>query len=160
MITGFHDHHLDLTQVNQAGVIMIPKIDAPKTVTDYRPISIINVIPKFISKILANQLRKVLPDLISPQQTAFISGRQISDNFVATQEVLQHTSFMKNSAIFARIDLAKAFDTIEWEFLIKVLIARGFPRRWITWIETLLKTTTSRVIINGEASEFITHKKG
>lgn len=129
MITDFYNHRLDLTKFNRADVIMIPKCETPSTVGDYRPISVINLVPKLISKILANRLRRVLPDIISPQQTAFIYGRQICDNFVATREVLQHTASTKNAAIFLRIDLAKAFDTIEWEFLTNVLRTRGFPRK-------------------------------
>lgn len=160
LLADFYNHSLDLSKFNQADVIMIPKGECPTTVGDYHPISVINLIPKLISKILSNRLREVLPEIISPHQTAFISGRQISDNFVATREVLQHTAATKNQVVFIQIDLAKAFDTIEWDFLLNVLIARGFPRRWVAWIESILSTAQSRVIINGIASEFIPHRRG
>lgn len=139
---------------------MIPKIQAPARVKDFRPISVINLIPKLISKILANRLRLKLPDLISPCQTAFIRGRQITDNFVATREVLQHIHKSKNPAVFLKIDFAKAFDSIEWDFLLSVLKARGFSDKWLSWVRELLLTASSRIVLNGENSEFFQHKRG
>lgn len=97
----------------------------------------INLIPKLILKVLANRLRAVLPDLISGKQTAFIHGRQISENFVATRELLHHISTGGKPVIFAKIDLRKAFDIVEWGFLTNVLTARGFPSRWIEWLPSL-----------------------
>lgn len=160
IMKSFYDNSLDLSQVNKANVVMIPKNESPVSVGDYRPISVINLIPKLISKVLANRLKEWMPDLISANQTAFIAGRQISDNFVVTREVLQHIKSKGKAAIFMKLDFAKAFDSIEWDFLYKVLEARGFPPRWIAWIKSLLNTATSRVIINGGVSEFFIHKRG
>lgn len=113
ILHGFHDCSLDLRSMNKANVVMVPKIDSPQLVGDFRPISIINLIPKFISKILSNRLRLKMPGLISERQTAFIRGRQIADNFVATREVLQHIRQSGKPAVFLKLDFAKAFDTIE-----------------------------------------------
>lgn len=160
IMKGFYDNSLDLSQVNRANVVMIPKKESPVSVGDYRPISVINLIPKLISKVLANRLKEWMPDLISANQTAFIVRQQISDNFVATRKVLQHIKSKGKAAIFMKLDFARAFDSIEWDLLYKVLEARGFPPRWITWIKSLLNTTTSRVIINGSISEFFIHRRG
>lgn len=72
IVQNFYNHTLNLEEVNQANIIMIPKKDFSEQVGDYRPISVMNVIPKLISKLLANRLRGILPDLISSSQTAFI----------------------------------------------------------------------------------------
>lgn len=160
IIQSFYDHTLNLEEVNQANLIMIPKKEKSESVGDYRPISVMNVIPKLISKILANRLRRVLPELISSSQTAFIQGRQITENFNATREMLQHIASTGKSACFIKIDFSKAFDSVNWSYLQVVMATRGFPVRWLRWIQHLLSTASSRVVVNGETSKFFTHKKG
>lgn len=160
IMLGFYQGPINLSQVNLANIIMISKKEVSKMVNDFRAISVINIIPKLISKILSNRLRLKMPNLISARQTAFISGRQISENSVATREVLQHIKESGRAGIFLKLDFAKAFDSIEWDFLIKVMVARGFPQRWINWIIMLLETSSSRVLINGDASEIFKHKRG
>lgn len=78
IVQGFYDHSIDLSGINQANIIMIPKKEVSEKIGDYRPISVMNAVPKLISKILANRLRGLLPSLISPCQTVFVHGCQIS----------------------------------------------------------------------------------
>ncbi|XP_078174444.1 uncharacterized protein LOC144568089 [Carex rostrata] len=104
-----------------------------------------NAIPKLISKLLANRLRIHLPELISSNQTAFVQGRQITENFNSTREMLHHISTSGKPACFIKIDFAKAFDSVNWDYLQRVMEGRGFPQRWIRWIETLLTTASSRI---------------
>lgn len=160
MFNKFYTHELDLLPYNEAKIVMIPKTDSPRTTSDFRPISVINLIPKLISKVLSNRLRRVLPDLISCRQTAFIHGRHISKNFVATREMLQHVAQGGKPAIFAKIDFKKAFDTVEWVFLKQVMTARGFPDRWIAWLGTIWDSSSSRIIMNGELTQPFRHKRG
>ena len=131
MFDQFYKGELDLKPINESNIIFIPKTDTPLTTADYRPISVINLIPKLISKVLSNRLRVVLPDLISANQTAFVHGRQISENFVSTRELLHHISHSKGAAVFAKVDFRKAFDSVEWLFLTRIMMAKGFPKRWI-----------------------------
>lgn len=156
----FYDHSMDLQQFNEARIVMVPMIESPTVISDYRPISVLSLIPKLISKVLSNRLRFLLPDLISTNQTAFVHGRQISENFVSTREILHHVSQTDNPAIFAKIDFKKAFDSVEWPFLVSIMQARGFPVRWISWMQVLWTTSSSRVCINGEDSEPFRHKRG
>lgn len=139
---------------------MIPKIEVPITASDFRPISVLSLIPKLISKVLSNRLRLLLPDLISSNQTAFVHGRQISENFVATRELIHHISHSGKQAVFVKIDFRKAFDSINWNFLIRVMRARHFPERWIGWIQALWYSSSSKVCINGMESDLIFHKRG
>jgi hypothetical protein len=117
IIYSFYDHSLDLSRINRANNIMIPKKDNSIQVGDYRPISVMNAIPKLISKLLANRLRGLLPKLISSNQTAFIQGRQITENFNSTRKMLHHISYSGRPACFIKIDFAKAFDSVNWEYL-------------------------------------------
>lgn len=160
IFTQFYNSDIDLKPINLANLIFIAKTETPITTSDFRPISIINIIPKLISKVLSNRLRLVLPDLISPKQTAFVHGRQISENFVTTRELLHHVGFSGAPAIFAKVDFRKAFDTIEWVFLEKVMVARGFPEKWIVWMNHIWSTSSSKVCINGDESEPFVHKRG
>lgn len=75
ILLDFYAHRLDLKRYNEARIVMVPKIDSPTAISDYRPISVLNLVPKLIAKILSNRLRRRLPDLISPNQTAFVHGR-------------------------------------------------------------------------------------
>ena len=160
MIQQFYAHNLDLSGINQANIIMIAKKDNATQIGDYRPISVMNAIPKLISKLLANRLRGLLPELISSNQPAFVHGRQITENFNSTREILHHISNSGRPACFIKLDFAKAFDSVNWSYLRCVLEARGFPLRWIKWIEILLSTASSRIVMNGGESEFFFHKKG
>lgn len=131
IVQGFYDHSIDLAPINQANIIMIPKKEIPEKVGDYRPISVMNVVPKLISKLLSTRLASVLPDLICSCQTAFVKGRQITENFNATREILHHISSGAKSACFIKIDFSKAFDSVNWTYLQDLMLARGFPVKWI-----------------------------
>ena len=69
--------------------MLIPKVKAPIKAKDYRPISLCNVIYKIITKLLVNRMKTILSMIISPEQSAFVSGRIISDRVFAAQEILQ-----------------------------------------------------------------------
>lgn len=160
LMAAFCDHSLDLTAVNRANIIFIPKKEQAQKTSDYRLISVINLLPKIISKILANRLAKTLPDLISIQQTAFVKGHYIAENFLSTREIIHHLSAGGHEAVFAKVDFSKAFDSINWNFLIMVMEGRGFPPRWIRWISDILGTSSSRIVMNGERSAYFQHKRG
>lgn len=160
LLHDFHNEEIDLTPLNTANIVMIPKRHDATDLKDFRPISIISLIPKIISKLLATRLSVFLSQIISINQSAFIKGCQISENFLVVREILHHVSHSRQAAVFFKIDFAKTFDSINWEFLIHVMHSRGFPSKWIRWIKVLLQTSTSRVIINGEESEFFSHKRG
>jgi Reverse transcriptase (RNA-dependent DNA polymerase) len=160
LFQAFYHNNIDLAPINKANIVMIPKKEGPQRIGDYRPISVINLFPKLLSKVLANRLTSKLPSLISINQTAFMGGRHIAENFIVTREVLQHIQRLGSPAVFMKIDFAKAFDSINWKFLMHVLQARGFPERWVAWILHMLQSSSSRIVINGRASEFFPHMTG
>ncbi|KAL0455421.1 UNVERIFIED_CONTAM: hypothetical protein Slati_0881300 [Sesamum latifolium] len=144
-----------LKQVNATLLTLIPKVHSPATVSDFRPISCCNVLYKAITKILVSRMQDCLDDLISPTQNAFVPRRKIGDNVMLAQELFmgynqRHIS--KRCAL--KVDLRKAYDTVEWDFLIEVLRLFGFPDRFIGWIEECVTIATFSVCLNGEPHGF------
>lgn len=98
--------------LNSTLLALVPKIENLSSLKLYRPISFYNVAYKTITKIIANRLQSVLPQLISPHQTSFVPGHYIMENIVIAQEVI-HSMRKKTSAkgfMAIKVDLEKAYD--------------------------------------------------
>jgi hypothetical protein len=102
--------------IKATNIALIPKVSSPTKITDYRPISLCNVIYKIIAKVLANRMKKVLPHIISPTQSTFIPGRLITDNILMAFEAL-HTmdGRLKGREGFMalKLDMSKTYDRVE-----------------------------------------------
>ena len=118
-----------LKSINHTFIALIPKINNPERVSDFRPISLCNVIYKIISKVIANRLKPMLNSIISETQSAFIADRLISDNILISFESLHHMKTNctgKKGFMALKIDMSKAYDKVEWCFLEKILLKLGF----------------------------------
>ena len=152
-----------LPSLNHTYVTLIPKTKSPERVTEYRPISLCNVIYKLISKVLANHLKKILPHVISKSQSAFVPGRLITDNILIAFETLHHMYNKragKVGSMALKLDMSKAYDQVEWSFLKQVMVCMGFHERWISLIMECISTVTYSLLINGEPTGHITLTRG
>lgn len=113
---------------------MIPKINPPNLPSEFRPISICNVILKIVTKTLANRIKKILPNIINEFQSAFLYGRLITDNSLIAFEMFHYIRKPRkknNGHVGIKLDIAKAYDSLEWDFIELTLRAMGFPNNII-----------------------------
>ncbi|GJU77776.1 putative RNA-directed DNA polymerase, eukaryota, reverse transcriptase zinc-binding domain protein [Tanacetum coccineum] len=94
---------------NSAFITLIPKVSKPLFIKDYRPISLIGLHYKIVAKILANRLSKVIDSINCPEQSAFISGRQILDDPLILSEIVDWYKKRKKKLMLFKIDFEKAF---------------------------------------------------
>ncbi|GJV80216.1 putative RNA-directed DNA polymerase, eukaryota, reverse transcriptase zinc-binding domain protein [Tanacetum coccineum] len=143
---------------NSSFIALIPKVVDAKFVKDFRPISLIGCVYKVVTKILANRLALVISDLVSDTQSAFVSGRQILDGPFILDEILNWCKRKKSKALLFKVDFAKAYDSVRWDYLIDVLEAFGFGTTWCNWIRGTLCNAKASILVNGSPSkEFSFH---
>lgn len=146
--------------LNNAYIILLPKIQSPREAKDYRPITLVHSFAKLLSKLLANRLAPHLPALVGNNQSAFIKRRSILDNYKYVQRAAALLLKKKIPKLLLKLDISKAFDTLSWPFLLEVLQARGLNMKWCEWIATLLSTASSKVLLNGCPGRPIAHLRG
>ncbi|XP_016192574.1 uncharacterized protein LOC107633463 [Arachis ipaensis] len=149
--------------IGETIVVLIPKVRQLERLNHLRPISCCNFIYKIMTKVLVGRLRKVLDVIISPVQSAFIKGRLIQDNIVVVQEVFHKLNGKGNNGsndIAIKLDMNKAYDRLEWNFLQRVMEKFGFSREWVKLMMSCVKSTTYRFKINGKLSAKIHPQRG
>ncbi|KAL6144809.1 hypothetical protein ACLB2K_055499 [Fragaria x ananassa] len=146
---------------NSSLIILIPKVEHADCIKNFRPIALANFIFKIIPKIISLRLTEIASRIISPQQHAFVKGRNISDCIMTTSEcfnLLDNKCYEGNVAI--KVDITKAFDTLSWDFLAHVLQAFGFHHVFVTWVRNLLHSAKLSLQINGRSVGFFSCGRG
>ena len=146
---------------NSTILTLVPKRPGASAIGDFRPISCCNTLYKAISKLLVHCLKPLLPDLILPNQTAFVQGRLLVENTVLAAEIV-HGYHRNRGAkrIAIKVDIAKAFDTISWNFIFTCLTSMGIPTLYIRWLEACVCTASFSVGYNGTVQGYFKSKRG
>lgn len=154
-IQSFFDKGFLPKGINSTILALIPKKNEAKEMKDYRLISCCNVLYKVISKILANRLKMVLPKFIASNQSAFVKDRlQMENVLLASELVKNYHKDSVSSRCAVKIDISKAFDSVQWSFLLFTLSALNIPKKFIHWIKLCITTTSFSVQFNGELAGF------
>lgn len=135
--------------LNSAYLTLIPKVDASQA-KDFRPISLIHSFAKLIAKVLANRLGPLLTSLVATNQSAFVRGRCIHDNYILVQQTIKSLHRHKVPSLFLKLDISKAFDSVSWSFLLETLSHLGFGPSWCGLVSNLLRTASTKILLNGE----------
>ena len=157
----FHSGHM-LNAINHTFITLIPKSYNPESAKNFRPISLCSTIYKVIAKVLTNRLKVILGNIIHPLQGAFILERIIQDNILLAHEVFH--SFKnkggKEGWLAIKLDMEKAYDRIEWNYLLVTLSKLGFHTTFIDWIKSCIATVSFSVLVNGIPGRQFTPSRG
>lgn len=135
--------------LNETALVLISKKKCPTKMTELRPISLCKVLIKIITKVIVNRMKKLLGLIISENQSAFISGRLITDNVMISYEVMHYLKRKKRGKdgfMALKLDMSKAFDRIEWGYLKAILLRMGFNERWVLLIQTCITNVSYQVV--------------
>lgn len=167
---GFYQHHWDILgpsvtravldflnggimpdELNKTTICLIPKVNRPQEMKQFRPISLCNVLYKICSKVLANRLRPFLDDIISEEQSAFVPGRLITNNVLIAYECTHYLTRKKgkSGACAIKLDMAKAYDRVEWAYLRGIMLRLGFRESFVSLIMRCVTSVSFSVRVNG-----------
>jgi hypothetical protein len=160
LCSALYEGQVNLECINTSYITLVPKKDGPETVNDFRPISLMNISIKLITKILADRLQGVILSLVHRNQYGFIRSRSIQDCLAWSYEYIHQCHHSKREVIILKLDFEKAFDTIEHSTIVQVMTHLGLPDRWIHWMHIILSSGSSAILLNGIPGKFFKCKRG
>ncbi|CAN6335307.1 unnamed protein product, partial [Urochloa humidicola] len=148
--------------VNNTVLVLIPKVKNPQDLSQLMPIALCNVLYKICSKVIANRLRLVLGDIISEEQSAFVPGQLITDNVLVAYESIHYLRRKKGvtGACALKLDMAKAYDRVEWIYLRSIMSKLGFSEGFVNLIMKCVESVKFSVRVNGHFSEMFSPNRG
>ena len=157
---SLHKGSLSISQ-KRGSITLIPKGDVNLTdLKNWRPITLLNVDYKLLSKVLAKRMELLLPKLIHTDQTGFINGRYIGQNIRLLCDIMELLDTKKSQGIFLFVDFDKAFDTLEWSFILKTLEAFNFGDNFKKWVSVLYNNVQSSVMNGGFMTNYFEISRG
>ena len=146
---------------NTTALALIPKVPGADKMIQFRPVSCCTTVYKIIARLIKNKLKLFISDAVQGNQVGFVQGRLLCENVLLASELV--TNFHNGGDTTRgclQVDLAKAYDKLDWDFLLNVLQAIKLPEVFIGWIKECFTTPTFSVAFNGELIGFFPGKKG
>ena len=136
---------MNLESTNTVFITLIPKKQNPVYVNDFRPISLVSLAQKFLTKLLANRMQKIIIPFIHKNQYGFIKTGSIHDCLAWAFEYLHLCHKSKKEIIIVKLDFEKAFDKVEYSAILAMLEKMGFGGKFIGWIKDILYMASTSV---------------
>ncbi|CAA7040466.1 unnamed protein product [Microthlaspi erraticum] len=160
-ISRFFSSSFMPTSTNSTILTLVPKFPGASKISDFKPISCLNTLYKVVSKLLVSRLKPLLPSLILPNQTAFIKDRLLVENTVLAGEIVNGYHKSKGpKRITIKVDIAKAFDSVSWDFLFNCLEGLDIPPQFLHWLKSCIRTPSFTVGYNGMVHGYFKGKRG
>ncbi|RVX10542.1 LINE-1 retrotransposable element ORF2 protein [Vitis vinifera] len=156
----FYEHSAFIKSINSTFLVLIPKKGGAEDLGDFRPISLLGGLYKLLAKVLANRLKKVIGRIVSTDQNAFVMGRQILDASLIANEVIDAWQKREERGLICKLDIEKAYDSLNWQFFMKVMRKMGFGSKWLGWMWSCISTAKFSVLVNGVSAGFFPSSKG
>jgi hypothetical protein len=151
---------LDIKRINYGIITLLPKVKEAERIQQFRPICLLNCLHKWFTKCLTIRLEPVAARIIHKSQTVFIKGRNIMNNVLALHEILHETKLKRKVGVVLKLDFEKAYDKVNWSFLLQCLNKSDFSDTWCEWIRMILHNGTVSVKLNNKIGSYFTSHKG
>ena len=119
--------------MNAIFLVLVPKKGGAKDLKDFRSISLVGSLYKLLAKMLANKIKKVMGKVITESSNAFVDGRHILDAVLIANKVVDSRLKNNERSVLCKSDIEKAYDHVNWKFLMAVLRKMGFGEKWKKW---------------------------
>ena len=148
--------------LNDAFLVLIPKVEAPSRPNQFRPIGLCNIVYKLVTKVIVNRIKPILSTLIAPTQCSFVPKRQITDNVIIVQEMLHSMRYKKGRSgyMMVKIDFEKAYDRLRWKFIRETLMELRLPQLMVDVVMNCIESAKLNILWNGEPMEAFQPSRG
>ena len=126
----------------------MPKKSQTFKISYFRPISLVTNLYKIVVKVLSRRLRKVLHETIFGSLGAFFEGRQILNDVLIANKVVDEKKRSGEKGVVFKINFEKAYDHVDWGLLDHVLERKGFNQKWRSWMRDCLSSTSFAILVN------------
>lgn len=155
----FHSNAKLAKGINSSFLALIPKVDGAASFNEFRPICLVGCVYKILSKALANRFKRSVHLMIGEAQAAFVGGKHIPDGALVANEIIHLWKNNKKGGILLKIDFQKAYDCVNWNFLLDLLRKMGCGEKWCNWIKECISSVSLSVLVNGSPTqEFKSHR--
>ncbi|KAJ6806039.1 uncharacterized protein M6B38_177220 [Iris pallida] len=146
--------------MNHTFLTLVPKKEGATSLVDFRPIACCNFLYKIITHLMCRRMEGIMQGLVSQNQAAFIKGRSIAEHSLLAHEMVREFSKPGGMKACVKLDLRKAYDTVNREFLCHLMLAMGFDERWIERVRECICSPTFSVLIQGTPHGYFRSNRG
>ncbi|KAK1300868.1 hypothetical protein QJS10_CPB13g01356 [Acorus calamus] len=160
MFEEFHAGSQSVGCLNASHFVLIPKKEDAVRVGEFRSICLVNGAYMIVAKVMAAHLKEVCGELVADAQSAFLPGRLLQEGFISAQELVSSLHKDKRKGLLFKLDFAKAYDSVDRDFLLNLMAQHGFQERWLRMTRQCIDTARASLMINGEAAGYFPINRG